>query len=220
MGSGTGGTTASSSTRGTWRDTWTWCEISSTDSVKAGLPVNFANTCGVPPQQEWVGVVMDRLGVYAHHHRKYQLFLYSEIVTLLECTGTATHEKGYLRKKLSSVEAPTSDFIREKDTLVSMKSTNMRVPWESKQDREFAAVVNVLSFSYTLVLPNRKALFRLQTNANELEAGAALTQVITGSERWIGCERVTVGHTAMHAGRLPRKPDVIAVLWAVGHRRS
>ena len=54
------------------------------------------------------------------------------------------------------------------------------MPWSVEQDKALKALVELLTSLLILALPNWEVTFQLHTDASELGAGAALTQVTRG----------------------------------------
>ena len=86
---------------------------------------------------------------------------------------------GYLRKFVpndSSVLAPISDLLRD-SRFRSKKARRLKVPWGQAQTEAMETLVNLLTSSPILALPDWNKPSRLHTDANETGAGAVLTQI-------------------------------------------
>ncbi|CAN0586219.1 unnamed protein product, partial [Laminaria digitata] len=150
----------------------------------AGLSVNFSKSWWCCPQQEFVGMVVDRLGVRPSQ---------SKVDAVAQLTRADTVEEvrallgmtGYLRRfvpQYSAMVAPISNLLRDK-RFASKKARKQKVPWGEEQDKALAALIRALTSYPILVLPDWDIPFQLHTDASELGAGAALTQISEGSER-------------------------------------
>ena len=167
----------------------------------AGLSVNFSKSWWCCPQQEFVGMVVDRLGVRPSQ---------SKIDAVAQLTRADTVEEvrallgmtGYLRKfvpRYSALVAPISDLLRDK-RFASKRARRLKVPWGEEQDKALAGLVQALTSPPILAMPDWNSLFQLHTDASELGAGAV---------RW----------SRTDARRSPTEREVMAVLWAVTHFR-
>jgi len=113
---------------------------------KAGLSVNFSKSWWCCPQQEFVGMVVDRLGVRPSQ---------SKIDAIAQLTRANTVEEvrallgmtGYLRKfvpRYSALVAPISNLLRDK-RFATKRARKLKVPWGKEQDKALAALILALT---------------------------------------------------------------------------
>ena len=183
-----------------------------------GLSVNLPKSIWCAPQQEFVGMVVSRLGVQPSQAKIEAVAKLSRAKTVEE-VRSLLGMGSYLRKFVrgySSLVAPISDLLRDK-RFASKRARRLPVPWGAEQDKALRALIEFLTSPLILALPNWEVIFRLHTDASELGAGAALTQETRGAERVIGYASHRWSRT--DAKRSATEREVMAVLWAIQHHR-
>ncbi|CAN0578805.1 unnamed protein product, partial [Laminaria digitata] len=120
-----------------------------------GLSVNFSKAWWCYPQQEFVGMVVDRLGVRPSQCKVDAVSQLTRADTVEEVRALLGMT-GYLRKfvpQYSAMVPPISDLLQVK-RFAWEKARKQKMPWGEEQDKALAALIRALTSYPILVLPD------------------------------------------------------------------
>ena len=184
----------------------------------AGLTLNLAKCTWCCAQQEFLGMVVDRMGLRPSPS-KIQAVQNFQPAKTVEQLRALIGASGFLRRfvpNFSSVVAPLTDLLRRPE-FASKRARKHPVPWGPAQDEALSQLIHCLTSPPILALPNWSDPFTLHTDASEIGSGAALTQIHHGIERAISF--ASHRWSVSDAKRAPTEREAAAVLWAVEHFR-
>lgn len=185
---------------------------------EAGFSLNLAMCKWCCAQQEFLGMIIDRLGLRPSPS-KIEAITNLQPATTVEELRSLLGMTGFLRQfvpKFSTIVAPLSDILRD-PAYMSKRARKKPIPWGPEQGEALSRLIHCLTSPPILALPNWHDLFALHTDASEIGSGAALTQIQTGFERAISFASHRWSRT--DAKRSPTEREAAAVLWAVEHYR-
>ena len=180
------------------------------------LSVNLPKSIWCGPQQEFVGMVVSRLGVHSSETKIDAVAKLPRLDTVEEVrslVGMGSYFRKFVRG-YSSIVAPISNLLRDK-WFASKRARKLLVPWGEEQDKAVAALTEILTWPPILALPDWGAHFQLDTDASEL--GAALTQNVRGTER--GIEYSSHRWSRADARQSATERDIMEVLWTIEQHR-
>lgn len=185
----------------------------------AGLSLNLAKCKWCFAQQEFLGLVVDRLGLRPAPS-KIEAIKDLKPASNVEELRAIIGMSGFLRRfvpHFSSIVAPLTDILRSDPRFASKRSRKMKIPWGVAQDEALSQVIHCLTSPPILALPDWFERFILHTDASETGGGAALTQIQKNIERAIAFASHRWSRTDER--RSPTEREAAAVLWAVEHFR-
>ena len=186
---------------------------------KAGLSLNLAKCKWCFAQQEFLGLVVDKLGLRPAPSKIeaiQKLKPASNVEELRALVGMSEFLRTFV-PHFSTIMAPLTDILRSNPNFASKRARKIPIPWGDAQTEALGQVVHCLTSPPILALPNWYERFSLHTDASETGAGAALTQLQEGIERAI--EFASHRWSKTDAKRAPTEREAAAILWAVEHFR-
>ena len=202
----------------TWEEHLATLTLVLTRLLAAGLSVNFAKCIFGAASQEFLGMIVDRTGLYPAPSKLVAIarmprpHTVEELRTFLGLTG-------YLRQfvpNYSLTAAPLTNILRNK-AFASKRARKLPIPWTTAEQDAFHSLRGTLASPTVLAFPDLERPFELHTDASSLGVGASLMQTIEGVTRAVAFASHRFSRTDARRG--PTERECMGVLWSVDHFR-